>query len=249
MKMKTTILLAASFVLAAGANAATVISYNWDFNGGIGGPSQFAGVVSAANWNNSYTISTTANPQSGSPWSNLIDNSGATTTMDISFNSPNQYRANPSGGTPGQDADGTYNRNLLNGYADMSGGIAVTVNLAEIPYALYDIYIYMSSDTADREGYVADDGGLTYYFRTLGSAAVTGSNASLIQTLDLTDDAVDTAASYAKFSSLSGASQAISVFAAGNAGIAGIQVVQIPEPSAALLGGLGMLALLRRRRA
>jgi hypothetical protein len=246
MKMKTSILLAASLALAAGANAATVISYNWDYNGTITGSTQFAGVVSAANWNNSYTINPGANPQSGSPWSNLIDNSGATTTMDISFNSPNQW---PIQGSPGQDADGTYNRNLLNGYVDMSGGIAVTVNLAEIPYALYDIYIYMSSDTADREGYVADDGGLTYYFRTLGSAAVTGSNASLIQTLDLTDDAVDTAASYAKFSNLSGTSQAISVFAAGNAGIAGIQVVQIPEPSAALLGGLGLLALLRRRRA
>jgi hypothetical protein len=33
-----------------------------------------------------------------------------------------------------------------------------------------------------------------------------------------------------------------------NSAFSGFQLVQIPEPSAALLGGLGMLALLRRRR-
>jgi hypothetical protein len=248
MKSKTPILLATSLALTAGAHAVTAISYNWDLYGTIPTNStSYAGVVSVANWNNSWPGTNTP-PTVGSPTLNLIDNSGAGTTMDIYFSGTGQWQLNPLNTAPSVDADGTYNKRLLKGYVDMVGGNPVTVNLAEIPYAQYDIYIYMSSDTADREGYVADDGGLTYYFRTLGSAAISGGNASLIQTLDLTNDAQDTAASYARFSNLTGSSQAISVFAAGNAGIAGIQVVQVPEPRAALLGGLGLLALLRRRR-
>ncbi len=129
----------------------------------------------------------------------------------------------------------------------MVGGNPVTINLAEIPYAQYDIYIYLSADTADREGYVTDTAS-TYFFRTYGSNAISGDNAVFIQATETSDLGTNALATYARFSNLTGSSQSLSVFAAGNGGIAGIQVVQVPEPSAAILCGLGMVALVRRRR-
>jgi hypothetical protein len=247
MKHKTLLILPASLLALITCAHSAVISYNWDYYGTIPTNStSFAGVVSVANWNNSYPGTTTP-PTVVSPTINLIDNSGVVTTMDIYFSGIGQYRILSS--HPGNDGDGTYNKELLNGYVDMLDGNPVTVSLAQIPYSNYDIYIYLSADVANREGYVSDDGGLTYYFRTLGSAAITGSNASLIQATETSDLGTNAAATYARFSNLTGSSQSLSVYALGNGGIAGIQVVQVPEPSAALLGSLGMLMLLRRRRA
>lgn len=245
------LLLLSSLTLAAEANAATAItaiSYNWDYFGTIPSNStSFAGVVSVAHWNNSWPGTNTP-PTSVAPTVNLKDNAGSTTTMDVFFSGTAQWQLNPLNTPPAVDGDGTYNKRLLKGYVDMVGGNPVSVTLSQIPYSNYDVYIYMSSDTANREGWVSDDGGATYFFRTVGSAAITGSNATLQQATDTTDLATNGLATYARFSNLTGNSQVFSVFAAGNAGIAGFQVVQIPEPSAALLGGLGFLALLRRRR-
>ena len=216
--------------LSPALGQAGIISYNWDLYGTVPTNStSFAGVVSAANWNDSYTISPTANPLSGSPWSNLIDDSGVATTMDISFNSVGQWQLNPLNVAPSQDLDGTYNKRMLKGYVDMSGGQPVTVTLAEIPYAKYDIYIYMNSAAADREGYVTD-GASKFYFRTYGSGAISGDNAVFVRATETTDLTPNAAANYAKFFNLSGASQTLTVFAAGNGGIAGIQVVEVTSP-------------------
>ena len=157
--------------------------------------------------------------------------------------------------SPGQDADGSYNRELLNGY--LNSGPAgwnppithSNVVISQIPYAAYNIIVYFSADTAGREGDVTD-GGTTYSFNTIGASSVSGSNAILTQTTD-TSATYTTSANYAVFSNLSGASRTITVQMRDNdewGGIAGFQIVQVPEPSAALLGGLGMMALFRRRR-
>jgi autotransporter-associated beta strand protein len=227
--------------LSPALGQAGIISYSWNFYGTVPTNStSFAGVVSAANWNDSYTISTSANPLSGSPWSNLIDDSGTATTLDISFNSGAQWQLNPRNVAPSQDLDGTYNKRMLKGYVDMSGGQPVTVTLAEIPYAKYDIYIYMNSAAANREGYVTD-GASKFYFRTYGSDAISGDNAVFARATETTDLAPNSAANYAKFFNLSGSSQILTVFAAGNGGIAGIQVVEVtsPENNGIWTGGAG----------
>jgi hypothetical protein len=250
MKQKTLVALSASLLAQLTCAHSAVISYNWDYYGTIPtNPTSFAGVVSTANWNNSYdgTGASTTPPTVGSPKLNLIDDSGNGTTLDIHFSGTGQWHLGPFWTGAPQDADGTYNKSLLKGYVDMVGGNPVTVNLAEIPYAQYDIYIYMSADTAGREGYVTDTAS-TYFFSSYGSDAISGDNAVFVQATETSDLGTNSAATYARFSGLTGTSQSLSVFAAGNAGIAGLQVVQVPEPSAAILGGLGMLALVRRRR-
>lgn len=240
MKKNTSLVLASTIVLASGANAATnAISWNLDRWGTVSGTNE-AGVVLVSNWNNSWP---------SNPTTNLIDNTNTPTTLDISYTSNDQW--NIQGSTPAQDADGSYNKRLLNGYLNAGSSVATkmaTINLAEIPYATYDIYVYFGADQVDRAGSVTV-GSTTYYYDTVGSASISSGNALLVQTTETTDVADNINANYARFTDLTGSSQTITTNIPNFGGIAGFQVVQVPEPSAALIGGLGMLCLLRRRRA
>ncbi len=239
--MKPVILI--SLATAATAHAA-VISWNYDRFGTVEGTA-VAGVVPAANWNNTWPAD---------PTTDLIDDSGSTTTLDISYTSFNTWSI--QGSDPGLDGDGSSNKRLLNGYLNAGPAewgppvTASSVAISQIPYASYDIIVYFSSDGAGREGQVAV-GAAAYYFSTLGAPSIAGADATLIQTTS-TSDSNHPGANYAIFSGLSGDSQTIIVQMRDNdewGGIAGFQVVQVPEPSAALLGGLGLLGLLLRRRA
>jgi hypothetical protein len=105
--------------------------------------------------------------------------------------------------------------------------------ISEIPYASYDLYIYFSSDVANRAGTVSLSGGATYYFDTLGKPSISGTNAVFAETTDTTDDADDTDANYAKFTGLSGTSQTVTVTIPAFGGIAGFQIVNTSTALAA----------------
>jgi hypothetical protein len=173
--------LVALFLCAGfAAQAQNVISWNLDVYGTISGSSEYAGVVSAAYWNDSWNINGNATGSSVTS-ANLLDNSGAATTLSVtqlaSQNAWNYYSIQST--APGQDADGTYNRNLLNGYNNKGSSEAPylsTISLAAIPYAQYDLYVYFSSDTAGRDGTVSV-GATTYDFSTLGGASISGVSA------------------------------------------------------------------------
>jgi hypothetical protein len=208
---------------------AQVISWSLDNTGAVGGEgagdhsgvSAVAGVVPAGNWTNSFPSNLTRD---------LQDSTGVSTLLDINIASFNTYRI--QGSHPAQDANGSWNKEMLNGYLNAgpaAWGPPITyseVVLNQIPYSSYDVYVYFSSDVAGRTGDVTNLS-TTYSFNTLGPASIAGANATFAQTTD-TLGSYTTAANYAIFSGLSGNSQTMRVQMLNNdewAGIAGFQVV------------------------
>jgi len=263
--MKTLALVA---MMTAGLTVhAQVIS--WSFNqygfvnagGGTGipVPNTQAGVVPAFNWNDSWSENYSTYAY-GTPVTvnNLFDNTGAATATSLSYNSYNGYHI--QSGNPSQDADGTYNRDMLNGF--LNAGPATwsppvtqnTISLTSIPYSLYDVYVYVSDDTAGRAALVSN-GTLTYDLSTMGSAAISGASASFIQSSDTSG--ANPTADYVVFTGLSGSSQTITVSPgdtdpndAAWVGLAAFQIVAVPEPGTfalVALGGVGMMIWRRRR--
>lgn len=205
-----------------------VISWSYDQNGTVGSPDGVtysdapAGVVAAPNWNNSWWAN---------PTNNLRDNAGYVTTLDIHYQSFNTYSI--QGGNPGADSDGTFNKEMLNGYLNAgpaawhpaTSNTAVTV--AEIPYSTYDIYVYISSDVAGRAFFVTD-GSTTNYGTTLGPDSIATGTATFAQASENTVAGYSVPANYVVFSGLTGTAQSVScqfVFLDEWGGIAGIQVV------------------------
>lgn len=210
------------------------VSWNVDVNGTIGGdgninesgqsaPGDLAGVESVGNWTGSWN----GTFQNFEPL-NLIDHNGNTTTIDMVALAFNSFSV--QGSHPGQDGDGTWNKELINGYANAGDGPSPdvsTITVSQIPYGEYDVIAYFSSDNDSREGSVTD-GTTTYYFNTIGGPSVSSSNAVLTQAIDTVDDASDPDANYAIFSNLSGSSQVITVDIPAFGGLAGIQIVGDP---------------------
>ena len=227
---------------------AQTISWNFDGYGDISGSSQQAGVVLSPYWNSTYLI----DGNSGATENNLLDSSGLATTTSVgNFIDNSQYGWAIQFSSPGVDANGDYNRNLLNGYLNNGGGGSVSMTLNSIPYPIYRIIVYLSSDTAGRPGTV-NVGSTTYDFTSMGPTeigglpATTGSgNASFIQTTDTSG--ANPSADYAIFTGLTGSSQTISSTVAAYGGIAGFQIVATPEPGTQALAGLGGLIILLAR--
>jgi hypothetical protein len=224
-------------IIAAGitAQAQNIISWNENNGGNVPAPSGLAGVAAAINWNNS--IGGMA----------LVDNSGA--ASGVSFTIAGSWGA--WGIAPisaGPDGDGTYNRTLLDGYANTSSGIGPEVfTITGISYSSYNLYVYFSSDTANRTGTIADgNSGITYDFSTIGQPAISGANAVFTQTTDTVGG--NPTADYAVFSDITGSSDTLTLNVPNGGGIAGFQIVAVPEPGTLALAGLGGFALLAWKR-
>ena len=212
------------FGLAAGTASANVISWNFDNYGTINNTSvanaNRAGVILSSNWNNSYFR---FNQSLNEVY--LMDNLNNSTPVNCILSGNSGYSIQLS--HPGQDANGSFNRELLNGY--INANTAETIKLTGIPYSQYNIYVYFSSDVSGRTGTVSI-GSKTYYYQTLGPASISGANATLTQTL--ATSATYPAANYAVFTGLTGSTQVITNLIPSYGGIAGFQIVDLsPAPT------------------
>ena len=207
-------------------------------------PNTTAGVVPAINWNDAWNEN---GAQSSATVNNLWDNSGANSGASITYSSSDTWQIN--WGNPARDADGTYNRDLLNGYIDSGSPASTRIAISSIPYSSYEIIVYLSSDVSGRTGTV-NVGSTTYDFSTMGSAAISGVNALFTQSTDTTG--ANPTADYVIFSGLTGSSQTITSLVSGGGGMPGFQIVATPEPGTlalAVMGGIGMFTLGRRFKA
>jgi len=201
--------------------------------GGLPVPNTAAGLALATNWNDgwneNYSTGAYGNPVTVK---NLWDSTGAASTLNLAYNS---YNNSPIVNRHvGPDADGSYNREMLNGY--LNAGPAAwgppttnsSVALTNIPYANYDVVVYFSSDTSGRNSSISD-GATTYYFTTVGAAEVSGANALFSPTTQ-TNSTVFPSADFAFFPGLTGSTNTFTTYPkSGNdqwLGIAAFQVIQ-----------------------
>jgi len=204
-------------------------------SGGSMNPGDTAGLVPRANWT---TVTSGAA-------SNLQDSAGAATSLDITGISPGN-----SGGYPNDGFTVSPDLKMM-GDGFYSNGGDLTLSLAQIPYPEYNLYVYVGTDVnINRGGPVqTTNSPITFYYK--GSNTVN----SYILATETDSFAEALPSNYILFENLTGDSLTITTTAMGpdpgsyQTFICGFQVVElIPEPASAALLGLGLAALLRRRR-
>lgn len=232
-------------LLALGATAATSFGASIGINFGSGradaalAATDSAGVVAQTNWNN-------AAGATGS-LAALNDDAGGASGASIAWATDEQWSV---GGTP---ADG--NGTLLNGFiSENNNASASTVTLSTIPYASYDLYVYLSHDRNFEDVILGETGGAFGPFTAVeNNTPITAAVTFVEQTTSAT-----TAGNYVLFSGLTGSSLSMTMgavdanFSGGGTAernaIAGLQIVQVPEPSTGVLGLLTLAGMALRRR-
>jgi len=181
--------------------------------------------VQASIWYTQYVAD--ANGTNDNP---IVDNHGIETLLTVSWTAPNTGTGQDSQpGTPPADwGDAAGNSNLFVGYLESLNGTPLTFTVTNIPYASYDVYVYMNRNGEDSgtDGSIAI-GGATYYYHPI--MGWNGVFTLATRTTPPSPAGTAPAANYCKFTGLTGASQTITAATIGatdNGGaISGFQIV------------------------
>jgi hypothetical protein len=157
-----------------------VLSVNFAANSGdVMTASQNAGVIRKANWNSATGADSTA------PLT-LKDETGTSTNVTMTWSSDNVWQT-----TIGQSGG---NRRMMKGYLDNGFGGVISVTLAGLPHATYDVYVYVDGDNGgDRTGsYRISGPGITPTTVSLTDIGNTHFNGTFVE-------AADSSGNYVKF--------------------------------------------------
>lgn len=238
MKRTATILAAAAAITGAASAATIGVSFGGDNNGGTTSgatglldPADTAGVVSQANWTNALGTGGTA--------TDVLNGSGAASTLDVSWGSGESWNWNTATNTSdGKLLDGWISTNTI--------GQASTLDITEIPYAQYDLYLYSGHDRATGAIFTITEAGSAFASTTLSENVDAAALAAAPFTYV---DGTNGTGNYALWSGLSASTLNISMISDTNRmALSGFQIVEVPEPSSTILLGLSGLALFFRRR-
>ena len=226
---------AAALAGVSGSRASEALSFNLT-NSGLTAMSATAsaGAPTArfASWNGF----------SGASLTRATDSHGRTLAVTASMSSGSY------GGSAGTDGD----PRMMGTYFDQTGGSASTFTVSNIPYATYDVYVYVYGDegsaNANNRGGKVTVGGTSYSLRTGTATRVTSTDGTgyLLATESGTTPSMTTPlANYARFTGLTGSSVSVAALANVLSGgdstprlkVAGIQIVNtgsdIAAPAAA----------------
>ena len=193
-------------------------------------PDELAGHpdVAQANWNNT----------SGAPSGNessllggngtIVDSEGNPSAVTVAWASNGTWNTN--------NGSGTGDNKLMNGYIDHTGGFA-NVEISNITYANYDVYVYFGSDGNGRTGAIeSTTAGQTFSYTT-SSQQTGGFPGAYVLTED--EEGGNPAANYCVFRNQSSGTFSAQVNrGSSNSGFHGIQVVATEPPQDADNDGL-----------
>lgn len=186
-------------------------------------PSTYAGLASVRqkNWNRTAPLPTgaltitEANIAQPSPGV-LVDSAGVATPVTVSITADGVWQSNNETETP-------YGR-LFKAFAyNGAENPDITVELANISYEAYDLYVYFGADVNGRTGTVSS-AGTVYSFTAASSATADGGLDTYVQTLSAVDYPE---ANYAVFRNLSSPNATFTLSRGNdNVGLFGIQIVE-----------------------
>lgn len=179
--------------------------------------------VAQKNWNETspFNASSGANGRILTPQAGVIvDSAGNTTSVTTSYTMANTWSANNEKITP-------YGY-LCAGYIDTSAGTPnAVINLSNIPYASYDVYVYFGNNSNTPTTGAITDGATTYSFSTIPKSPTTPN--SFVRTTDTASG--NPSANYALFTDKSGPNCTITYQRGSyNGGIFAIQIVRTSTP-------------------
>ncbi len=123
-----------------------------------------AGFIPAINWNNSGSnVATQTSPLT------LLEKSGATPSyVTATWSSANTWSARSATGNPNA-GEKTADATLLHGYIESRATTGASVTVSNIPYASYDVYVYVTGGGNGNVGSLSIDrsGSTTYYYKVL----------------------------------------------------------------------------------
>jgi hypothetical protein len=207
---------------------------------------ELAGVYALSNWNNTVVVAEGVWTNIYSPVPGvLIDDQGVASPIKISWHVDGFWWSNhPTRPYSGNDS-------LMCGYGDDWNWVdgCNTVTVENIPYDIYDVYLYVGCDGTNRPGMAELVGAETYYYLTWTEQIDFSSTNNFIQAT-ATNKADESLANYIVWKNQTADGCTLIQQASEentNNGIFGFQIVLVPEPGF-LLGAAAIGALLLRRQ-
>lgn len=205
------------------------------------------GVVGGGNWN---VVSGAIGSKSG-----LLDNSGAATSMAISWSASFAYGGYHAPHTGNAATNALYSIGIGGDPTYSHANPAFTIS--GISFSDYEVIVYESQDTGAPNVLSTSDGSTTYYYRSNGQTNNTAGNLLLTTS---TNPASPTSgpAQFQEFTNLSGSSVTIttsgSISGTLSTNLFGVQIVDestpssVPEPASLAILMTGALAVRSFRR-